>query len=360
MRRATACAAVLSAMLALPARAPAQDAPPDAPPPAPRPVAPPAAHVLGPDEAAWIDDTVVITLHDFDAYLGTIYARLPEGEKALRQVLEEAIVQREAAVAGVDASEDEVSAALGLLDSQARAAGGGSLTAVLTADVDLEQLREVVRLHVLQDKLVRAAQGLPPGAPVDNAARQAWLEARVGLAELREAPLDDPRAAVWAGGRIDKEAVGARLRAVLAPDTLAGVLTEMIGVQVVRRHAAEMDIDLTPAEVTREVLQRDAALKARAGGLEVNYAQFLDQIEHRTLQETIQSDKFTTEVLLRLVTERLHTEDDARAFWERHRAAFDRLDAGDTWEQVRLAVWKEVRQRTYKDLLAKSRIVRRY
>ncbi len=333
--------------LALPLAAAAQDAPPP-------------AHALGPDEAAWIDDTVVITLRDLDTYLGTVYARLPEGQKALQQVLEEAIVRREAQAAGVAAGEDEVSAALGLLDAQARAAGGGSLTAVLTADVDMAQLREVVRLHVLQEKLVRAAEGLPAAMPAPNATLQAWMAARVAEAGLREAPLDDPRAAVWTGGRIDKEAVGARLRAVLAPDTLAGVLTEMIGVQVVRRHAAELELDLTPAEVTREVLQRDAALKTRAGDLVVNYSQFLDQIEHRTLQETIQSDKFSTEVLLRLVTEKLHGEDDARVFWEQHRAAFDRLDAGSTWERARLAVWKEVRQRTYKDLLAKSRIVRRY
>lgn len=320
----------------------------------------PAPQALGPDEAAWIDDTEVITLRDLDLYLGTIYARLTEGRAALEQVLQEAIVEREARAAGVEASEVEVTAALGRLDEQARRAGGGSLSAVLTADVDQAQLRQVVRLHVLQEKLLRALDGLPAHAAVPAARLGEWMAARVAEAGLIEAPLDDPRAATWAGGDIAKEAVGARLRQVLAPDTLAGVLTEMIGVRVVRRHAAALDIDLTPAEVTREVLQRDAALKARAGGLTVNYAQFLDQIEHRTLQETIQSDKFTTEVLLRLITERRHTEDEARRFWEQHREAFDRQGSGATWEEARHAAWKEVRQRVYKDLMSQSRIVRRY
>lgn len=322
--------------------------------------APEAPRALGPDEAAWIDDTEVITLRDLDLYLGTVYARQTEGRDALEQVLQEAIVEREARAAGVEASEIEVSAALGRLDEQARRSGGGSLAAVLTADVDQAQLRQVVRLHVLQEKLLRALDGLPPNAPVPAARLGEWMAARVAEAGLAEAPLDDPRAAIWAGGDISKEAVGARLRQVLAPDTLAGVLTEMIGVRVVRRHAAALGIDLTPAEVTREVLQRDAALKARAGGITVNYAQFLDQIEHRTLQETIQSDKFTTEVLLRLITERRHTEDEARRFWEQHREAFDRQGSGATWEEARHAAWKEVRQRVYKDLMSQSRIVRRY
>jgi hypothetical protein len=258
----------------------------------------------------------------------------------------------------VTASEADVSAALGALDESTRSAGG--LTGVLTEDVDMEALREAVRLHVLQEQLVRTANQLAPDAPVSPGLLLSWLDARVAEAALQEAPLDDEAAATWAGGTISKAEVGARLRAVLPKETLTGVLNEMIGVQLVRHRAAELDIDLTPAEVTREVLLRDAALKEHANGLAVSYVQFLDQVEHRTLQEHIQSDAFCTEVLVRLITEHLYTEEQARAFWEQHRDAYKDKSPSGEWSEVRLAVWKDMRQIVYKQLFTDSSIVRRY
>ncbi len=323
-------------------------------------VAAPGQRELMPDEAAWIDDSIVITLADLDRYLGTIYARKPEGQQALQQLLEETLVAAEAARAGISASEADVSAALAELDAEARAAGGGGLADALTADVDGAGLRDAVRLHVLQERLVRAEERLAPDDPLPPERLKAWLEARVAQAGLVEAPLDDPRAATFSGGDLPKASVGERLRAVLSHDTLAGVLTEMIGVQLVRRRAAELDIDLTPAEVTREVLLRDAALKEHSEGLDVSYTQYLQQVEHRSLQEHIQSDAFGTEVLLRVMTEGLHTEDQARALWEKERDDFARRGIRGNWDEVRLRVWKELRQRAYRQLFTDSRIVRRY
>ena len=324
----------------------------------PASVAAQTAHDLGPDEAAWIDNSLIITLADLDRYLATVYARKPEGQAALLQVLEEAIVRREAQAAGVTASEEEVTAAIKELDASARAAGGGGLAEAVTANVGSAELRDAVRLHVLEERLVRAADQLAPDAPLSAERLQSWIDGKVQEAALQEAPLDDARAATWTGGELAKADVGARLRAVLSKETLTGILTEMIGVQLVRRRAAELDIDLTPAEVTREVLLRDAALKAHAPGQQVSYTQYVQQIEHRSLAEHIQSDAFTTEVLVRLISEKLYTEEKARDFWEQHRDAYK--ERGPDWESARLAVWKDIRGIIYKSLFTNSNIVRRY
>ena len=342
---------LLSALL-LPAAAAAQVA--QAPQPAP------AAHDLGPDEAAWIDNTLVITLGDLDRYLATIYARKQEGQAALQQVLQEAIVRREAAAAGVSATEEEVTAAIGKLDASARASGGGSLAESVMANVGTAELRDAVRLHVLEERLVRLADQLAPDAPVSAERLKSWLDERVGKADMKEAPLDDALAATWAGGDLSKADVGAHLRAVLPKETLTGVLTEMIAVQLVRRRAAELDIDLTPAEVTKEVLLADAELKAGSGNRDVSYAQAVQEIQHRSLQEHIQSDAFCTKVLLRLISEKLYTEAQARSFWEQHRDKYKQNGQSGNWEDVRLAVWKDIREVVGNSLFSNSNIVRRY
>ena len=74
----------------------------------------------------------------------------------------------------------------------------------------------------------------------------------------------------------------------------------------------------------------------------------------------IQSDAFTTEVLVRLITEHLWTEDQAREFWQKNEPAYRARGLSGTWAQVRAAVWKDIRGAVYKDLFTKSRIVRRY
>jgi hypothetical protein len=340
--------------LLLPLLLAAQVAPsPPTPIPGPAPAKP--VRGLGPDEAAWIDNAQVITLADLDLYLATVEARKPPGQEALLQVLQEAIVDNEARKASISATEAEIDDALRELDKQA-----GGLAKALRADVDMAGLRNAVRLHVLQERLVRDARHMLPIETMTPDKLQSWMDDRVKEAALTEAPLEDPLAATWAGGTIGKAAVGAHLRAVLPKDDLAGVLTEMIGIQLVRRRADELGLQITPAEVTKEVLQRDEALKAHANGMAVNYKQYLDQVEHRSLQELLASDSFNTEVLMRLITERQWTEEQARAYWEKNAPAYKARGLEGDWPSVRNAVWKDIRGAAYKDLFTKSTIVRRY
>jgi hypothetical protein len=138
------------------------------------------------------------------------------------------------------------------------------------------------------------------------------------------------------------------------------VLTEMIGVLLVRREAGRRGINLTPTDATEEVLQRNAALRSTPGASQVTYTQYLESIERRTLEEVLRSDKFATEVLLRKISEQDYSEASAREDWEANRAAFEAAGVSGEWEDARTGVWRQLRRRSYTAIFQESRIARRF
>ena len=340
----------------------------------------PGAATLTPEQVATIDGELALTWADLDRYLGTVYARLPEGVDALQQLVAEAVIDAAAKEAGVTASDADVAALEARLEAQAREASGGAkgLQESLGASVTPADLRAALRLQVLHERIVRHDQGQAADAPVDPALLKSWLDAHVPAADaLVEPPLTDALAATWPDGEVSKAQVGRRLRALLPPKEVSGVLTEMIGVLLVRREAARLGLQLTPAEATREVLERDATLKSKAGAGDVTYDQFVQTVQKRSLKELLESDQFGTEVLLRLIAERSWTEDSARAEWEAHPERFPPPAAPQVqltgaapatpaapeprdWEHMRSTVWRALRQESYAQLFKQSRIVRRF
>jgi len=336
--------------------APDQQAPPATPAEASQP-----PFTLQPGEVARIDDTLSLTDADLDRYLATVYARMPEGDAVLNQLVAEAAIEHDGEALGFVVTDADIDAAQASLDEQARAAGGEGLAASLGKNVSPATLRHALKLLVLHERLVRSTQNLPADAPVDPQQLKLWLDGRMSTANVQPAPLDDPLAATFDAGTITKAQVGARLRTVLDPKDVSGVLTEMLGVLLVRRKANELAIDLTPAAATQEVIDRDQALRARAGVGDVTYRQYLETVQKRTLEELLRSDKFSTEVLIRLIVQRDWTEETAKAFWEKNRESFAKTVGDDaTWETARAAVWRELRQRAYRHLFEESTIVRRF
>src|SRR6185503_5953022 len=114
------------------------------------------------------------TWADLDRYLGTVYARLPEGVDALQQLVAETVIDTAATAAGVSASDGD-------LEAQAREASGGSkgLQDSLGASVTLADLRAALHLQVLHERIVRHDQGLAADAPVDPALLKSWHDAHL-------------------------------------------------------------------------------------------------------------------------------------------------------------------------------------
>ena len=354
-----------------PAATPSADGAPTAP-------ATTGAATLTPEQLATIDGGSPLTWADLDRYLGTVYARLPEGVDALQQLVAEAVIDAAATAAGVTASDADIAALEARLEARAREASGGTkgLQESLGESITPADLRAALRLQVLHERIVRHDQGLAEDAPVEPALLKSWLDAHVPGDKLVEPPLTDALAATWPGGEINKTQVGKRLRSLLPPKEISGVLTEMIGVLLVRREAARLGLQLTPAEATREVLERDATLKSKAGAGDVTYDQFVQTVQKRSLKELLESDQFGAEVLLRMISERQWNEDSARAEWEAHPERFPppaepqvQLTGATPatpapepkdWEHMRGTVWRALRQDCYAQLFQQSRIVRRF
>ena len=123
--------------------------------------------------------------------------------------------------------------------------------------------------------------------------------------------------------------------------------------------AARRGITVTTEAATEEVLEREVRVRAHPATQGYTYGQVVELATHRTLEEVLQSKKFATEVLLRLITEQEWDESRAEEFYTENRGLFQGTSEELDYATHRLAVWKEIRQRTYQDLHQKVRIVRR-
>lgn len=331
----------------------------------------PADPALGPDDEPIVDAAPLapnevasiggegITFAELDRYISVLYARQPFGEETLRQIVTERIVAERAAELGVTVDDAMIDAGLSRLDAQSRAESGQGLSDTLDAAVDDDALREGMATLMALDAVVRVETGTADDAPLDPVALNEWLAPRLDAAAIEERPLDDAIAATWSGGEIPRAEVGRRLRGVLPHEDVVGIVSEMIGIVLVREEARRRDIELTPAAATAEILERDALLKRHEELKDTSYEEFVRATQKRSLAELLSSEKFATEVLLRLFVEADYDADAIRAFHDAERALFVERHGDAPFEDIEHLVRKELRERTYRDLYEKATIQRR-
>jgi len=322
----------------------------------------PADAPLEPHAVARINGTV-ISANTYYHYLSLVYARMPEGDLSLEQLMLEEVLQSRAGEAGVSVDESEVDAVFMELDARARAATNGEqgLLDSVGGPEKAEALRTSVRLAALHRKVVAHEQGVASAEDVDDSMLQAWLDEALACADIQEAPLDEAVAARWSGGSLSRVTVGARIARLLSPTDQTGLLTELLGIHMIRQRAAEMGVVLTPEAAADELLERERQVAANPSVAGVTYADIVQEVFHRDILELVASPKFGAEVLLSLIVNR--TWNDARLvqLFEAERSLFEeRLGGTVTFVQARFAILKEVRQRTYRQLLESSTIIRRF
>jgi len=341
-----------------------QTAPPVATSPA---TAPSAQQAPDPDaplqdhEVARVDG-VSISADTFYRYLSLIYARLPEGNQALDQLLLEEILQQRATASGITVNEAEIDEVFAELDSRAREATDGAQGLVDSVGAEkAEALRHGVSLATLHRKLVAHELGLASPADADDSMLQSWLDRAFETAAVEEAPLADAIAVTWAGGSLSRATVGARIAQILTPADLTGLLTELLGIHVIRHRAAVMGVELTPEAAADELLERQRQVSSNPDSAGVTYADIVAQVYQRSTAELVASPKFGAEVLLRLMVDIEWDDASLASLFEAERSQFqEQLGGPVEFEQARFAVIKKVRQGMYLQLLAASRIVRRF
>jgi|GEM_PF-2713786 len=307
-------------------------------------------------------DGVSISADTFYRYLSLVYARLPEGNQALDQLLLEEILQQRAAAAGITVEEAEVDEVFAELDARAREATDGAMGLADSVGPErAEALRHGVSLATMHRKLVAHEQGLERPADVDDAMLQDWLDRAFETADVQEASLGDAIAVTWSGGSLTRATVGARIAQILTPADLTGLLTELLGIHAIRHRAAVMGIEVTPEAAADELLERQQQVSSNPDAAGVSYADIVGQVYQRSTAELVASPKFGAEVLLRLMVDIEWDEPSLASLFESQRSLFqEQLGGPVEFEQARFAVIKKVRQGMYQQLLAASSIVRRF
>ncbi len=352
MPRSILFISVLSAVLSCTPADPVDD-------PSAKQTAPSQSH-LNQKFVAMLDETGV-TFAALDHYLGTVYDRLPEGNAVLNQMISEIVVKQHAQRLGLVVDDKAVEAAMAEAEAEVRRQSEGkeSLSDKLSADVEQEELRSGFHLMLLLEKVVRVEQSFAPETAVGADVMGAWLEEEVEKITPVAHPLTEPVAYAVLDTDITRQSMGRRLRAVLPRETVVGVTNEVLGIALVSKEAARRGITVTTEAATEEVLEREVRVRAHPATQGYTYGQVVELATHRTLEEVLQSKKFATEVLLRLITEQEWDESRAEEFYTENRGLFQGTSEELDYATHRLAVWKEIRQRTYQDLHQKVRIVRR-
>lgn len=312
------------------------------------------------DNAVASVDGEEITVGDLDRYISVLFARQPLGDETLRQIVTERIVERRAEELGVTIDDADIDAGLARLDAKTRELDGRGLAESLDEAVDDQALRDGMATLLELEAVVRAETDAPPEAEIDPAELNEWLVPRLEAAEISDRPLDDSEiAATWTGGEITRAEVGRRLRGVLPPDEVSGIVNEMIGIVLVREEAARRDIALTPSAATAEILQRNELMKRHEDLADTTYEEFVRATQNRSLAELLASQKFATEVLLRLFVDADHDDEALRAFHDAERELFVERYGDVPFEEIEHLVHKELRERIYRDLYEKATIQRR-
>lgn len=360
--------ALFSLILSAPLAPPPQDGGATAPDPSA--AAPAAPEEPSADAKPALPEGVIASLDGdaigndaFLAYLGTVFARKEPGRDALRQLLVEAVLESRAGAAGVSVGQADVDALYEEFEARARAASGGTRGLLDSAGGPGEEarLQHTLRMAALQRAVVADEDGVDDPSAVDEARLGAWIQQAMTDAELAERALGDPLAATWSGGQIPRVAVGVRLTQNLPGPEVASVLTELIGILAIFRRAEALGLEYTPEAAAAELAERERLVAASPEAAGITYASLLAQVEGITPAELVSSPRFQAEVLVAELTERQWGASALAGLFEELRPQLvERFGEGVSLAEALPTLQKEARQRTYRQIVESSTIVRRF
>jgi parvulin-like peptidyl-prolyl isomerase len=268
-----------------------------------------------------------ITEHRYYVYLTDVYEREEIGASLLEQLIREQAIRQEARKRGVDVSREELERKVKELEAQVRIQSGdekGIQDFLEEEGVDEDDFFEALRLSMAHEVLARQDFGIDRGEEIPVEKLNIWLKDLLGKSRIELEGLEDGVMARVNEEEITRHFFGKRLSTLIKPDKASALLTELIGLYLIRREAAGMDITVKEADEDQEILQRESLLKEKAGLENVTYENYLHAATGQTLEELKASEKFQGEVLLKKICESLHHEAYLQDFFDEHRAYFYR------------------------------------
>ena len=134
----------------------------------------------------------------FERFLGRSFRGKKVGQDALVHILQVQMVQKEAAVRGLQTTPTELASRMAFIHQEAEDAGVDLIKLVKSRRISMAEFEALVRDSILHEKLVRIDQNLPDNADLTPEALQNWSDAKSKdlLADASNAPagfaLDSP------------------------------------------------------------------------------------------------------------------------------------------------------------------------
>ena len=171
--------------------------------------------------------------------------------------------------------------------------------------------------------MVRHDFDIPDDREVPVEKLNLWLADLTGRIVVKQEDLPPGTAVIIDGERISDVTFGHRLRALLDKKDASRVLTEMIGIQVIRAKAKALGVSLTEEDVEEEIRYRTDRLHAWKGLESISFESFVQASEGKDLDAYKQSEKFRCELLLKKICDSLHHEAYLQDFFEKNRLFFE-------------------------------------
>ncbi len=250
----------------------------------------------------------------------------PNGEAALRQLLELRVIKAKGSASGIEVTDAMLDQRFAELDAEAKAGGTvGGLSAFIAAQgVPLEQFRDYLRLSIIHEALTRSALGLPDDAEVTGDQQQIWLaqELKDRGYEQRPHPFDEGVVCISGDVVITRKEFGDHLRSQVDDVDEREACYLILLERAVRARMPEVTSEGANKALDRELERRSADAEANPDYQGVSYE---DLLKARGLSiEAVRRDPaIRAAALAHEAVDRGHDEASLRKTYEGERSVFD-------------------------------------
>jgi parvulin-like peptidyl-prolyl isomerase len=275
---------------------------------------------------------LAITAETFASFVLDERATTQQGSEALEVLVQERVVEVEAARRGLSVDAAAVTARMAELDKKMREQTGGKtgLADYLAATRHMTEaeFRAKLPTAMLAERMMHEDFGLAAAELVPAEKQGLWF--RDGhRPEVKRDGLPAGVAASVGGKEVRRSDWGITLFGALADQDEENLFKDFVGAQLLLKRGRELDIKVTAEEIQKEVDERSALLREVLAkqGMPTDGVDWLSTIKSRGDDPAVvlNSDKFKAEIILKELTRRLHGKDGFKGYYEARRADFDAL-----------------------------------
>ena len=199
----------------------------------------------------------------------------PNGQAALRQLLELRVIKAKGSASGIRVTEAMLDERSIVLDAKIKEDGtaGGLMAFLESQGVPLKQFREYLELSLIHETLTRAALGIPDDAEVTGDQQQIWLEQELkdrGY-EQHPHPFDDGVVCVSGDVVITRKEFGDHLRSQVDDADEREACYLILLERAVRSRMPEVTSEGASKAMDRELERRSAEAEANPDYQVVTY-----------------------------------------------------------------------------------------